>query len=95
MLEGRLALGAANVAENELAYLGLHREQLTLTLAPGARVLLVGGEPLDEDIYIWWNFVGHSRDDIAQALADWNAGAERFGKVEGDNGEPLPAPELP
>lgn len=95
VLEGRLALGAANVAENELAYLGLHREQLTLTLAPGARVLLVGGEPLDEDIYIWWNFVGHSRDDIAQALADWNAGAERFGKVEGDNGEPLPAPELP
>ncbi|MGR7922769.1 pirin family protein [Zobellella denitrificans] len=95
VLEGQLALGAENFAENELAYLGLHREQVPLTLAPGARVLLVGGEPLDEDIYIWWNFVGHSRDDIAQALADWNAGAERFGKVEGYKGEPLQAPELP
>ncbi|MBL1376976.1 pirin family protein [Zobellella iuensis] len=95
VLEGQLALGAEHFAENELAYLGLHREQLTLTLAPGARVLLVGGEPLDEDIYIWWNFVGHSRDDIARALADWNAGTERFGVVQGYDGEPLQAPPLP
>ncbi|WP_375056037.1 pirin family protein [Zobellella sp. DQSA1] len=95
VLEGSLTLGEDGFAENELAYLGLHRDQVTLTLSSGTRVLLVGGEPLEEDIYIWWNFVGHSKDDIARALADWNAGTARFGVVQGYDGAPLQAPPLP
>jgi len=56
---------------------------------------MVGGEPLDGDIFIWWNFVGHSKEDIAQALHDWNSGSERFGVVHGYDGDALVAPALP
>src|SRR5699024_11600048 len=29
------------------------------------RVMLVGGEPLNEDIVMWWNFVGRPHEEIA------------------------------
>ena len=43
---------------------------------------------------MWWNFVGRSDEDIRQARSDWMSGS-RFGTVEGYDGAPLPAPELP
>lgn len=43
---------------------------------------------------MWWNFVGRSQEDIAQARAEWMTGT-RFGEVMGYDGAPLPAPELP
>ena len=43
---------------------------------------------------MWWNFVGRSHEEIAEARADWAEG-RRFGVVNGYPGEPLPAPALP
>jgi len=43
---------------------------------------------------MWWNFIGRSRDEIVQARDDWMKGT-RFGEVQGYDGAPLPAPELP
>ena len=42
-----------------------------------ATVLLIGGVPFDEELLMWWNFVGRTHDDIAQARADWVVGLER------------------
>jgi hypothetical protein len=39
-----------------------------------------------------WNFVGRSRDEVAQAALDWNAGHERFGEVASALAR-IPAPE--
>jgi hypothetical protein len=60
------------------------------------RVLLLGGEPFDEEIVMWWNFVARSHAEIAQARADWMAGggAARFGRVAYD-GDVIPAPPIP
>lgn len=44
-----------------------------------ARVMLLGGEPLDGPRHIWWNFVSSSRELIEQAKEDWKAG--RFAPV--------------
>jgi hypothetical protein len=60
----------------------------------GARLLLIGGEPFEERIVMWWNFVGRSHDEIAQAREDWEAGT-RFGTVVGYDGDPLRAPAMP
>jgi hypothetical protein len=64
--------------------------------------VLLGGEPLGEQIVMWWNFIGRSHDEIVASRADWQseviAGADpagRFGTVAGYDGAPLPAPELP
>ncbi|HVG19567.1 MAG TPA: pirin family protein [Blastocatellia bacterium] len=44
-----------------------------------ARLMLLGGEPLDGARHIWWNFVSSSRERIEQAKEDWKAG--RFAPV--------------
>jgi quercetin 2,3-dioxygenase len=47
----------------------------------GARLLLLGGEPLGERIEMWWNFVARDRDEITAAYRDWEAHTDRFGTV--------------
>ncbi|MBI2306240.1 MAG: pirin family protein [Rhodocyclales bacterium] len=98
-LTGEAHLGGQRFAADELAYLGRGRNAIGVDLAPGTRLLLIGGEPLGEEIVIWWNFVGHSKGEIAQAQRDWesdrNSGDGRFGRVVGYAGEPLKAPPLP
>lgn len=57
-----------------------------------ARLMLLGGEPLDGPRHIWWNFVHSDRERIEAAKADWAAG--RFPKVPGET-EFIPLPEQP
>lgn len=56
----------------------------------GARLIAIGGEPLDGPRRMWWNFVSHSAERIEQAKADWREG--RFPPVPGDD-EFIPLPE--
>jgi len=55
-----------------------------------ARVMLLGGAPLDAERFIFWNFVSSSKARIEQAKQDWREG--RFGKVPGET-EFIPLPE--
>ncbi|WP_107852739.1 pirin family protein [Oceanimonas marisflavi] len=95
VLEGGMELDGEWTGPNELVYVGTAQDRLELSLEESTRVLLLGGEPLKEHIYIWWNLVGHSEAEIAEALADWQAGSPRFGTVKGFDGEPMTAPPLP
>ncbi|MEO3933138.1 pirin family protein [Micrococcaceae bacterium Sec7.4] len=107
---GTLVLDGHTVPQDHLAYLPVGRT--TLALAAGdkpLRVLLIGGEPLGEQIVMWWNFVGRSHDEIVGYRAQWQAeiGAEalpaagtdtavpRFGTFPAGEPAPLPAPALP
>ncbi|MDO5697857.1 MAG: pirin family protein [Dermatophilus congolensis] len=89
---------ATPVAEAELAVIDSGATSLGLTAGPdGARALLLGGTPFEEEIIMWWNFVGRTSDEIKAFRDEWEAGAERFGHVEGYVGERdrIPAPALP
>ncbi|HKO95681.1 MAG TPA: pirin family protein [Pyrinomonadaceae bacterium] len=44
-----------------------------------ARMMLLGGEPMDGARHIWWNFVSSSKERIEQAKEDWKTG--RFAPV--------------
>lgn len=55
-----------------------------------ARVMLMGGEPMDGARHIWWNFVSSSKERIEQAKEDWKTG--RFAPVP-DETEFIPLPE--
>ena len=46
---------------------------------------------------MWWNFVGHSHDDIVAYRRMWEDSDEVFGAVHGYRGSVarLPAPPLP
>ncbi|WP_297365808.1 pirin family protein [Thauera sp.] len=94
-LVGKLGVDGEIIDTDELAYLGKGRRKLHLALPAGARVLFLGGEPFDEPVLMWWNFVGFGKADIAQAQAAWEQGDARFGTV-GDGRTPrLVAPPLP
>lgn len=65
-------------------------DAVTVDAGTAARVLLLGGEPMDGPRHIWWNFVSSSKDRIEAAKADWTAG--RFTPVPGET-EFIPLPE--
>jgi redox-sensitive bicupin YhaK (pirin superfamily) len=88
--------GIALIAPGLLAHLPAGLSQIRLSPADGrrhARFFVLGGAPFGERLLMWWNFVGRSGEEIAQAREDWVAG--RFGEVRGYPGEPLAAPPLP
>ena len=59
-----------------------------------ARLMLLGGEPMDGPRHIWWNFVSSSRERMEEAKADWREG--RFARVPGETEFiPLPEEEVP
>jgi redox-sensitive bicupin YhaK (pirin superfamily) len=90
---GSAAVDGISLAPGGLLYLGTGRDSLTLAAPAGARLFLLGGEPLGETLLMWWNFVGRTPDDIIEAAQAWAAGG-RFGEVRGYRGAPLAAPPL-
>jgi hypothetical protein len=66
-------------------------DHITLRAKSNARVMLLGGEPMDGPRYIWWNFVSSSKDRIEAAKDDWKQA--RFAIVPGDEKDFIPLPE--
>jgi len=93
-LSGTVEVDSVPLRPGALLYLGCGRSDLALRAERPGRVLLLGGEPFDEQIVMWWNFIGRSHEEIVQARTEWMAGA-RFGTVHGYDGDPLPAPPMP
>lgn len=80
-LNGLLYLyeGSAQVAGSELTPHGAHvlgrGDQLTVSAGDeGARVLLIAGKPIGEPIVQYGPFVMNSREEIEQALRDYQTG---------------------
>ena len=92
-MTGTARVGDDDLVPGALLYLGEGRTEIELRTAGPARLFLLGGEPFDEPLVMWWNFVGRSHEDVAEARADWMAGV-RFGEVRGYDGERLPAPAM-
>lgn len=94
-LEGTVCVDGERFEGDELAYLGINRRQVTIRTVGSGRALLIGGQPLEQRITIWWNFVGYSREEVAAAQDDWEAEADRFGAVPGSDMERMTAPPIP
>jgi redox-sensitive bicupin YhaK (pirin superfamily) len=91
VIEGEVQTGPAEV-HGPGAMLALEEgEEVTLYAEGPARVMLLGGAPLDGERHIWWNFVSSSRGRIERAKEDWKAGT--FGLIPGDDKEFIPLPE--
>jgi len=83
------------VPDQGLLYLGIHRTAIEVRATRETTLFLLGGEPFEADIVMWWNFVGRSHDEIVAARDAWEAGSDRFGHVVGHGDERIPAPPLP
>ncbi|MFB7550289.1 pirin family protein [Streptomyces sp. NPDC056154] len=95
--EGDIHLVGTVLHPAELGHVPTGRTTLSLTNASDhrARAVLLGGTPFDEEIVMWWNFIGRSHQDIVEAREEWERASDRFGSVDGYPGDRLPAPALP
>jgi len=103
---GVLAVGATVEAQGnpidhqQMSFLGQGHRELRLRAPEGAIALLLGGEPFEEELVMWWNFIGRSHEEIVEQRDAWNAGGlhdvpDRFGEVADFDGDRLLAPPLP
>jgi quercetin 2,3-dioxygenase len=91
-MSGAVTVEQVEVRPGALVYLGCGRRELALTGERATRCLLLGGEPFDEQIVMWWNFVARTNEEIVAARNAWIDG-ESLGTV---GGLPrTPAPPLP
>ncbi len=89
VVEGVVIVGNERVETGQLAVFAKTATPVIAT-EHGARVVLLGGEPLDGPRYMWWNFVSSDKDRIIEAAHAWRDG--KFPKVPGDDVEFIPAP---
>ena len=88
--EGTAMIGDRQLGVGDLAVLTAGMSIDVLAGTAGARLMLLGGAPLDGPRHLWWNFVSSSKERIEQAKTDWKEG--RFAKVPGDK-EFIPLPD--
>ena len=89
VVEGSVAIGRQRVDAGVLAVLAAGASG-TVSAESAARIMFAGGDALDGDRYIWWNFVSSSRERIEQAKKDWRE--QRFAGVPGED-DFIPLPE--
>ena len=95
-LDGEALIDGTVLAPGPLLYLGAGRDRVSISSARGARLLVLGGEPFDDELVMWWNFVGRSHAEIVAARDAWEHDRTvRYGEVAGHGGAFIPAPELP
>lgn len=69
------------VQPGALAYLGAGLDECRFDSSGPSRAMLIGGVPFDERLFMWWNFVARTQDEISDAWRAWATGDERFGSV--------------
>ncbi len=100
--------GAVDIATNELAHIGEGSSFVWLEPTGGqpVRLVLIGGEPFEEELIMWWNFLARTPEQLVAMRSRWNAQADPE-SIEGTDalaayppfadelGGWIPAPELP
>jgi len=103
---GDVTVNDAPVGRAAMAYLPPGTRGLRMrTGGTGARLVVLGGAPLNEEIIMWWNFIGRTHDEVVAFREQWQAevaasaagepASTRYGRVVGYPGRPLPAPVMP
>ncbi|MFC6883935.1 MULTISPECIES: pirin family protein [Actinomadura] len=93
-MSGITEVDGVRLEPGSMLYLGCGRRDLRLRADGDSGLVLLGGEPFEEKLVMWWNFVARTGEEIAEARRAWTSG-DRFGTVHGYDGAPLPAPPLP
>ncbi|WP_309129381.1 pirin family protein [Microbacterium sp.] len=106
---GAVVVNGTTVEHRSLGYVPTGSDTLHIAAGPeGARVILLGGVPLGEQIVMWWNFIGRSHDEIEEYRRRYQAElgfepahpadegkAPLFGPFAAGQRAPLPAPPMP
>ncbi len=85
VLSGQVQLNDGTIINSaEIAVLQNKGEQFELTATEEAKILFLGGEPLNEPFIGYGPFVMSTKEELHQAFADFNSGKMgKIGKIEG------------
>jgi len=89
VIDGTIKIGGRSVAAGVLAVLA-DGVDASIEAQGTAHVMIFGGDALQGDRIVWWNFVSSSRDRLEQAKRDWREGS--FGSVPGET-DFIPLPD--
>ena len=104
-----VTVNSAPTPHRALAYIPVGSDTLEITAGTEeARVLLLGGVPLGEQIVMWWNFIGRTHEEILEYRRRYQAEMgfdpvhpddigkpALFGHFPPGEPDPLPAPTMP
>lgn len=80
VLRGKVRINGDRIAEQaQLVVLDSAGDYLDIEASDDARLLLLGGEPIDEPVAGYGPFVMNTQEEIQQALADYRSG--KFGSI--------------
>ncbi|MGW4479076.1 pirin family protein [Rhodococcus triatomae] len=100
---GSVSVSGVDAKVGQLVHLPVGATDMELIASSDGpvRVVVLGGEPLGEQIVMWWNFIGRSHEEVEQFRAEWQQAREdrttagRYGQFPSAWGETIPAPILP
>ncbi|MDX1506866.1 MAG: pirin family protein [Woeseiaceae bacterium] len=90
VVDGKVSIGDDDIDARQLAVVE-GSEGGTVSAHAASKLMLCGGDSLEGERHVWWNFVSSSRERLEQAKNDWRDG--NFGEVPGEP-DYIPLPEI-
>lgn len=81
VLSGAVLVDDQVLRPGHLGHLGAGRQELVLHAEERTRVMLLGGQPFEAPLVMWWNYVGRTPAEMRRAHEQWTADDGRFGAV--------------
>ncbi|MCU4414947.1 pirin family protein [Acinetobacter sp. WU_MDCI_Axc73] len=94
-LEGHAWVNGHELTQDNMLVLEPGLEHIEIRIPKGCRVLLIGGEPFETPILLWWNLVGRTTEGLHEAREQWINHDPRFGEIPDYDGPRLEAPTFP
>ena len=91
-LDGTAVVNGHELTEDNMVVLEPGLAEIEIQLHAGSRILLLGGEPFESPILLWWNFVGRTQEELSLARDQWINQDQRFGDIADYPGPRLEAP---
>lgn len=95
VVSGQIRVNEHSIRLGQLHYVPAGHQELVLASDSGAKIILLGGEPFEEEIVMWWNFIARSHAEILEMREDWENQSPRFSAFHDRIGGRIPAPSLP
>jgi quercetin 2,3-dioxygenase len=94
-LEGTAVINGHDLTSDNMVILEPGIQEIEVHIHKDSRVLLLGGEPFESPILLWWNFVGRTQEELKIAREQWMNQDSRFGSIPEYEGPRLEAPTFP
>lgn len=95
VLDHQAVINGHELTQENMLVIETTHDNLHLQMQKGSRILLIGGEPFDSEILLWWNLVARSTEEIKTARDQWINHDARFGDIPKYLGDRLVAPVMP